>query len=147
MISIHVELSRNMYKKVENLIDDVTMLRVHNLFAKMCDPYVPMDEGVLAQTTEITPEYVHYNQPYAHYQYTGIVYAPNIPIIKDGVIVGWFSPPNQPKTPTDRMLQYNTEKHPLATREWDKAMMNDKSEEFCQMVKDLLTRRWYELYG
>ena len=38
-----------------SLVDDELMLQVHNLFAKMCDPYVPMNEGVLAQSTIISP--------------------------------------------------------------------------------------------
>lgn len=147
-ISIDVQVDQGaIQKKIDSLIDDTTMLQIHNLFAKMCDPYVPMDEGPLSQTTEITPEYVRYYQPYAHYQYTGLVYGPNIPIIKDGFIVGWFSPPGQPKYPTGAAIQYNTEKHPLATKEWDKAMMNDKRDEFCKQVRDILIRRSEELYG
>ena len=64
---------------IEQLIDDKVMLEIHNLFAKMCDPYVPFLEGVLAQHTEINAkgtayaavDGVHYIQPYAHYQYHG----------------------------------------------------------------------------
>lgn len=133
--------------KVQSLIDETLMLRVHNLLAKMCDPYVPMDEGVLAQTLEITPQYVRYLQPYAHYMYVGAVYGPNIPIIKDGYIVGWFSPPGQPKHPTGKAIQYSAEKHPLASREWDKAMMRDRGDDFTQQVKNLLIQRARELYG
>lgn len=147
MININVSVNRKLFKRAEALVDDITMLRVHNLFAKMCDPYVPMDEGVLAQTTEITPQYVRYTQPYAHYQYTGLVYGPNYPIVQDGVIVGWYSPPGQPKHPTGAAINYNTEKHPLATKEWDKVMMRDKRDEFCEQVRQLLVRRSHELYG
>lgn len=134
--------------KVDRLIDDTTMLAIHNLLAKMCDPYVPMDEGYLSQSVQVLPAYVQYQGPYAHYMYIGEVYGPNIPIKDDaGNIIGWFSPPGQTKTPTGRPIQYSTEKHPLASKEWDKAMMRDKKDEFLQQVKDILERRANELYG
>ena len=128
-------------KKLKDLVDDETMLQVHNLFAKMCDPYVPMDEGILAQSLDITSEGVTYKQPYAHYQYTGLVYGPNIPIMENGIIVGWFSRPGQTKTPTGEYLNYSKEKHPLASSEWDKAMMRDKGNEFKQQVLEILKEK------
>lgn len=133
--------------KVDQLVDDTTMLAIHNLLAKMCDPYVPMDEGVLAQTTEITPEYVRYNVPYAHYMYIGEIYGPNIPVKDEaGNIIRWFSPPGQKKTPTGRDMVYGTEKHPLASKEWDKAMMRDRRDEFIEQVRNILVRKANELY-
>ena len=74
--------------------------------------------------------------PYAHYQFEGIVYGPNIPIIENGVIVGWFSPPN--KQPTGASIQYSTEKHPQATHHWHEAMMRDRRDEFTQDIKDII---------
>lgn len=134
--------------KLENLIDAKTMLEVHKTFEKMCVPYVPMDEGILVSTTQVTPEYVRYTQPYAHYMYVGEVYGPNIPMKdKDGNIIGWRSPKDKDKYPTGRQIHYNTEKHMLASKEWDKAMMAAQGEEFTQAVKDILVRRAKELYG
>lgn len=130
-----------------SLVDDELMLQVHNLFAKMCDPYVPMDEGVLAQSTIISPTGVTYTQPYAHYQYVGMVYGPNIPMFKDGLLVGFRSIPGRKKDPTGREINYSTERHPLATKEWDKAMMRDKGEEFIEQVRQLLIRKAGSLYG
>lgn len=133
--------------KLDSLLDDQTMLRVHNLLAKMCDPYVPFMEGTLSQTVEITPEWVRYIQPYSHYIYTGAVYGPNIPIMENGVIVGWFSPPGQKKHPTGASINYSTSVHPQATSEWDKVMMQEHGEEFTEQVKQLLLLRARELYG
>lgn len=130
-----------------SLVDDELMLQVHNLFAKMCDPYVPMDEGVLAQSIIISPTGVTYTQPYAHYQYVGMVYGPNIPMFKDGLLVGFRSIPGRKKDPTGREINYSTERHPLATKEWDKAMMRDKGEEFIEQVRQLLIRKAGKLYG
>lgn len=103
--------------KLLYLLDNKTMLEIHNLFAKMMDPYVPFLEGPLSQTLEITPEYVRYTQPYAHYQYTGLDF------------------------------NFTKEYHPLASAYWDQAMMNAKGEEFVELVKQILVRRAKEIYG
>ena len=103
--------------KLENLCDDTTMLEIHDLLAKMCDPYVPFLEGPLSQTIDVTPEYVRYTQPYAHYQYHGINF--------------------------NHTLDY----HPLASAKWDEAMLRDKRDEFLKQVKEILARRARELYG
>ena len=135
-------------KKVSRIIDDnITKLEIHEEFYKMMYDYIPMgDSGELANNVEITKDGVHFKVNYAHYQYMGIVYGPNIPIIKNGVIVGWYSKPKQTKTPTGRRLQYSTEYHPLASSEWDKAMMRDRGEEFVKRVENILIRRAKE-YG
>lgn len=151
MITVSVDTSKlkNVLEdRMLNVVhDENTMLQVHNLFAKMCDPYVPMETGTLAQTTEITSEGVTYKQPYAHYQYVGQVYGPNIPIIENGVITGWFSPPGQKKHPTGTLINYSKEAHPLATSYWDKAMYRDNKDKFDSEVKEILVRRYRDLYG
>ena len=58
-------------KLTKLLKDERVMLEIHNEFARMCNPYVPFLEGPLSQTIEVTPWWVKYTQPYAHYQYTG----------------------------------------------------------------------------
>ena len=115
---------------IENAIDDQTRLYAHNRLAAYCDPYVPKESGTLSQSTVATPEYLEYTQPYAHYQYEGVVYGRNIPIIQGGVIVGWFSLPGVKKHPTGRLLTYSKEVNPLATDHWDKAMLTDRKEDF-----------------
>ena len=135
--------------KFEALADDECGIQIHSLFKKMCSPYVPMDTGVLADKyVLVDKDKVVYKQPYAHYQYIGEVYGPNIPIFEDGVLVGFWSPPGKgTKHPTGRPIQYNKEKHPLASKEWDKAMMSAQGEQFVQQVKDILIQRCKELYG
>lgn len=118
-VDIEVEISDN--KLIDALSklkkDDKTMLELHNLLAKMCDPYVPFLEGPLSQTIEVSPESVKYIQPYARYQYYG--------------------------TDFNHTLDY----HPLASAKWDEAMMRDHGEEFYKQVESILTRRAQELYG
>ena len=57
-----------------------------------CRPYVPASpdrtlEFSAQLSTEIGSGMVIWNTPYAHYQYMGIVYGPNIPIIEEGVLM------------------------------------------------------------
>lgn len=96
-----------------------------------CFPYLPFDEGVLAGSantaTKIGSGEVIYDTPYARYLYYGEVYGPNIPITENGVITGYWSPPE--KHPTGRSLQYSTEKNPLAGSHWfDRAMEDHKGD-------------------
>lgn len=76
-----------------------------------CDPLIPFQQGALRNSVNypggIYGTEIEYNTPYAHYQYEGIVYGPNIPI-RDagGNITGWYSPPS--KQPTGQQLQYHT---------------------------------------
>lgn len=128
--------------KIEDIFTDDCMLEVNNAFAKFCDPYVPFKEGVLSQQVVVTPQYIEYKGPYAHYQYQGEVYGPNIPILDDdGDVEGWFSPPSKKKKPTGRKLNYNKEFHPQATDHWDKKMMQDKGDVFTQQVENIVNRR------
>lgn len=82
--------------------------------------YVPFREGVLYNTVTITPKQIVHTAPYAHYQYTGAVYGPNIPIREHGRVVGWYSPV-APKHPTGKSLKYSQAQHLRAAKEWDKA--------------------------
>ena len=138
-MEVRVNLVRVSSKFASIVNDDDVRLAIHNSFAKNMNPYVPMQTGVLSQAIEITPDYVRYTQPYAHYQYTGIVYGPNFPITENGVITGWFSPPGKgSKSPTGEAIQYSQEMHPLATHHWDQAMMRDKGKEFKAEIKRIL---------
>lgn len=147
--TVEVDIDTNrLANKIENLLDDNTMLQIQTLYAKTIDPYVPMDTGTLAHTLEITSKGVKYNVPYAHYMYIGLVYGPNIPIIENGEIVGWFSPPGKgSKHPTGDSINYDLSAHPLATSHWDKVAMQTEIHKFENDVKQILVRRAKELYG
>ena len=129
-------------EKLNQVINDDAMLEIHNLYAKMMEPYVPF--GTDVANLEVTPEYVRYSTPFAHYMYEGKVYGPNIPIIEDGIVVGWFSPPGQTKHPTGADLQYTK---PRASAHWDQAMLAERKEEFVKQVEQILERRARELNG
>ena len=107
-----------------------------------CFPYLPFDEGILAGSantaTEIGSGEVVYDTPYARYLYYGEVYGPNIPIVENGVIVGYWSPPE--KSPTGRQLQYNTDKNPLAGSHWFDRAMADHSDDVLKEAQNAANR-------
>lgn len=123
MFNVEVDIDEKAIgAKIENLIDDKTMLEIHNLLAKMCDPYVPFLEGPLSQSAfaQVTPEYVQYGGsevPYARYQYYG------------------------------NEFNHTIDYHPQATALWDKVMMSEHGDEFRAQVEEILKRRARELYG
>lgn len=90
-------------------------------------PYTPFLSGALIKSatigTVIGSGTIKQNTPYARYQYYGEVYGPNIPIIKGGVLEGFYSPPK--KSPTGRDLQYNKSKNPKAGKMWFERMKAD----------------------
>lgn len=94
-------------------------------------PYCPWDSGNMARSaytaTIIGSGEIIYPGPYAHYQYYGEVYGPNIPIFDDntGEPTGFWSPPGQTKYPTGRPLQYSTDINPLAGSFWFERMKAD----------------------
>lgn len=113
-MNVHVN-EQAIEAKIDELLDDSTMLAVHNAFARLIDPWVPMLEGPLSQTLEITPEYVRYLVPYAHYQYNGINF------------------------------NHTTTYHPLASAQWDKVAMQTQMPQFEAEVTEILKRRAREL--
>lgn len=120
------------------------MLFLANEAAKLMEQYVPASQTpVLSQNIRITAEedvgHVTYNSQYAHYQYMGEVYGPNIPITDGGVIVGYFSPKH--KHPTGKKLKYSDFEHPLATDHWDKAMMTARRDDLARSYEKYLKRR------
>lgn len=97
-------------KRIDKNLKDAQRLLNMQVVAD-CDPLIPFQQGALRNSVNypqgIYGGEIEYNTPYAHYQYEGEVYGPNIPI-KDaeGNITGWYSPPK--KNPTGRPLQYHT---------------------------------------
>ena len=110
-----------------------------------CFPYLPFDEGVLAGSantaTEIGSGEVIYDTPYARYQYYGEVYGPNFPITENGVIVGYYSPPE--KFPTGEKLEYSTEKNPMAGSHWFERAMADHKDDVLKEAQDAADRGSY----
>ncbi len=110
---------------------------------RYCGPYVPFQEGILAGSANIATVIgsgeVSYDTPYARYLYYGEVYGPNIPIVENGDIVGWCSPPE--KYPTGREIQYSHAVNPLAGSHWFERAMADHKEDILKEAQDAADRR------
>ena len=105
-------------------------------------PYVPFDEGILAGSantaTEVGSGEVVYDTPYARYHWYGEVYGPNIPIVENGEIVGYWSPPE--KHPTGRSLQYSADRNPLAGSHWCERAMADHKKDVLEEAQNAANR-------
>ena len=107
-------------KKLEALKDNKELrYKINQKIAELCDPYVPYESGDLASNTVITDKGITYKQPYARYQYWG-----KLMLSPTGSA---FAHTDEKKHPTGIPLSYSHAVHPLATSEWDKAMLRDKS--------------------
>ena len=100
-----------------------------------CDQYVPFQQGALRGSVRY-PEgmsggVIEYDTPYAHYQYMGEVYGPNIPRYdSDGNLIGYWSPPQ--KHPTGRPLQ----QHSIGTTDhWFERAKDAHLKEWIEVVK------------
>lgn len=109
-VSVRGTLDKAIQQKLAQVNNPSTMVAIHNTLAKKCDPYVPFLNGPLSQTNVVSAEGVRYIQPYARYQYYG----------------------------TD--FNFTRDYHPLASAQWDKAMLRDHRAEFIEEVRDII--RW-----
>lgn len=104
-------------------------------------PYVPFDTGTLSRSpyavTQFGSGQVVYPGPYAHYQYMGEVYGPNIPIFdsESGELVRFISPKGQRKHPTGKKLTYDTSLNPLAGPFWIDRMKADRMKDIVKAVE------------
>lgn len=116
----------------------------HRYFTKRCadymDKYLPFKRGGLAYDTRIIEtDKIIYNSPYAHYMYEGKVMGPNIPIKKDGIVVGWFS--KSPKYYTGKDINYNKSGgHEYAGPYWDKRMWSAEKENIIDEMKQYIRK-------
>ena len=107
-----------------------------------CDPLVPFRGGALRNSVRypngITGGQIMWDTPYAHYQYVGEVYGPNIPKKdKEGNIIGWWSPPGKKKHPTGRPIEQRTEG---TTARWFDAAKTEHLDNWVELVKKVLTK-------
>lgn len=95
----------------DRVLDEKARLFLSNTAFKLMDDYVPMDTGTLAQTVEVTPEYVHYKAPYAEKVYEGVEF------------------------------NFSHEKHPLATAKWYDAMMEAREKKLLQTMQNYFDKK------
>ena len=96
----------------ERITDDVRLFAAKTAKDLMTD-FVPMDEGILSTTVDVSVDGVHYKVPYARYQYNGINFNFN----------------------------HDPNKHPLATAEWDKAMLASRGDKLTRNIQNYINRK------
>lgn len=89
-----------------------------NEWHKLITPYTPMDTGTLSESVKIkgksgTGE-IEYNAPYAHYLYQG-------QLMVDPETGSSYARAGTKKVYTENDLVMSKDRHPLASKEWDKA--------------------------
>ena len=90
---------------------------------RLCDPYVPMQRGLLKNTAVVAADgkTITYGQPYAHYQYYGEVMAGRAP-----------------KQYTGDKLTYHGA--PMRGPQWEKRMLADKRNDLVRNVTNFIGR-------
>lgn len=115
------------------------ILFLANEAKRLMDPYVPADNLVLAQNTEVYVEddkgIVEYTTPYAHYQWEGELYVSS----KTGS--PWASEGEHkiPATPA-KDLEHSKFRHPLATSHWDMAMKISRGVDLARAMEEFLKK-------
>ncbi len=117
----------------DRIFDEETRTYIHTRLHAFMSPYVPMDSGMLDQNVNITPYYVEYKVPYAHYQWTGKVFVDDRG--------STYARRNTSKHATNRDIQYSKDQHPLASDHWDRAMWATKGQDFCDDITAYLRSR------
>lgn len=78
---------------------------------RLATPYTPFREGGLLTNVYINKEYIHYKSPYADVVYNG------------------------------KNMNFNKDKHPLATAKWDKEAMKSKKQQLIDDVERFIERK------
>lgn len=115
-----------------------TLLFMANEARRLMSPYVPARNMILDRNVRTYVEegsgIVHYLSPYARYQYHGLLMVSRItgsPWAKRG----------ESKALTGIPLNHSGGRHPLATAEWDKAMMAAKGGAYTQSIQSYIRRK------
>lgn len=114
---------------------DKGLLFLANEAKRLMEHYVPADNLVLAENVNVYIEddtgIVHYLSPYAHYQYEGELYV-------SSVTGSAWARNGEYKVPTGKELDHQTYRHPLATSEWDKAMLTARKGDLTEAYQNYL---------
>lgn len=138
-------------KPMNTIVEEKTggdngLLFLANEAERLMDPYVPADNLVLAQNVRTYVQakegVIHYQSPYAHYQWEGTLYVD--PKFKIGAFTDgerFWSRPNVAKVPSSKKLTYSKFRHPKATSHWEKAMIVAKGNELLEAYRNYLRGR------
>jgi len=120
----------------EDILNRVTggergKLFLANEAKRLMDPYVPALNMGLARNVKVSIENgqgsVHYQSPYARYQYHGKVMVSKRPGVRGAAKIV-----KQP----EQDLTYTKFRHPLATSKWDKAMLSAHKDDLVRAMQN-----------
>jgi hypothetical protein len=96
---------------------------------RLMAPYTPYRSGILegsaVRGTKIGSGVIHQITPYARYQYYG-------KLMVSSITGSAWTRKGEKKILTDRDLQYDTSRHPLAGKMWFERMKTDKKDEILE---------------
>ena len=111
---IRVEEHINIPKNMAKVQDDKFWEFGANEWWRLITPYTPMETGTMSESVSIKPKEIEYNSPYAHYLYKG-------ELMVDPDTGSSYARYGTKKVYAGTALEISKAKHPLATKEWDKA--------------------------
>ena len=153
-IRARLDLSHGDFTDVNALLEKVGLNKggrvqrtINDAVIRECRPYVPASPDRTLSNNSVISDVengqVIWNTPYAHYQYMGIVYGPNIPEIdpETGVLLGFWSIPGKKKHPTDKRLTYDQEQDHLAGPYWFERMKADRLNDILEEARKAVMQR------
>lgn len=105
------KVNLNVNEAFERLFSRDVLYYANSRLQAYCDPFVPMDTGMLAQDVTITADGVTYNRDYAK------------------------------KVHDDMTLNISHQMHPLATQKWERAMAAAKGQQLADDIKGYIERK------
>ena len=104
-----------------------------NEWWKLITPYTPMITGTMSEQVEIKGEEgageIEYTAPYSHYLYEG-------KLMVDAVTGSSYARAGTKKVYADKDLNISKAKHPLASKEWDKAAAPTQKPKLVDAMQD-----------
>lgn len=129
------------------IVDKDTQLFMANEAKKLMEPYVPSMNQNLTRNVRVYAEngkgIVHYMSVYANYQREGNVMVDPITgnaCFSDSEGHKW-SRKGAKKVKTNKKLVYTKFRHPLATSQWDKAMMTARGDDLAASIQRYIGKR------
>ena len=111
---------------------------------KLITPYVPMETGTLSESVKIKGHSgageIEYFVPYAHYLYKG-------ELMVDSETGSSYARYGAKKVYTGTDLQFSKDRHPLASKEWDKAAEPTQKPKLIDAMQDYVDSGRLNLNG
>lgn len=102
--------------KLCGVIDEEVRIFANEAFYRHAVPYIPRETGTLMESVEFQDDGVHFNQPYAHYQWYG-------------------------ESKNGNPLHYSKLQHPLACDHWDEQVKLNHYDTLLREIKNFIRER------